>query len=91
MLALLSGYKEKKTELMIFGGKDEDVDFIDVCLDCFDPAEKDIIVKTCIENVSMRSYARLTGISRQTLTKEKKRVLCRLLRYFRIRDEKSAL
>lgn len=80
--ALLKEYKERKKVEAIFGTKDEMVDFADKCLNNIEPYEKDIIVNTCIEGVSLRQYAKISGFSRDTVTKERKRILDMLARFF---------
>lgn len=75
-------YKERKKIKAIFGTQDELTDFADKCLENIEPYEKDIIVNTCIEGVSLRQYSKMSGFSRDTVTKERKRILCMLAKFF---------
>lgn len=81
---MLRGYKERKKEEAIFGIKDEEIAFLDRCLDNIEPYERDIVEKTLIENVSLRQYAKLSGFSRDTVTGQRRRVLGMLARFFNL-------
>lgn len=79
---MLGEYKERKVIAEVLRRKDEELDFLDRCIGCFEPHERDLIVKTCIEGVSLREYARQSGVSRDTLSKERKRLLAFLGKIF---------
>lgn len=82
LFELCKGYKEKKKINAIFGLNDERTEFLDKCLDNIEPYEKDIILQTCIEGISLRQYAKMSGFSRDTITKERKRIMSMLVRFF---------
>ena len=79
---MLRGYKEKKKEEAILGTKNEETAFLDRCLDNIEPYERDILEKTLIENVSLRQYAKMSGFSRDSVTKQRQRVLKMLAKFF---------
>ena len=83
---LLRDYKERKVVAEVLHRKDEELDFLDECIGCFEPHERDLIVKTCVEGVSLREYARQSGVSRDTLSKERKKLLAFLGRIFCLRE-----
>ena len=83
---MLRGYKEKKKEEAIFGVKNSLIGFMDKCLENIEPYERDILEKTLIENVSVREYSRRSGFSRESVTKERQRVLKMLAKFFNIME-----
>ena len=81
---MLAGYKERKKELAIFAKRDEKTEFLEKCLANIDDYERDILVKTYMEGVSVRSYSRESGFSRETINKERKRILGMLAKFFNV-------
>lgn len=59
---------------------------MDRCLENIEPYERDILEKTLIENVSVREYSRRSGFSRESVTKERQRVLKMLAKFFNIME-----
>lgn len=59
---------------------------MDKCLENIEPYERDILEKTLIENVSVREYSRRSGFSRESVTKERQRVLKMLAKFFNIME-----
>ena len=62
---------------------------MDRCLENIEPYERDILEKTLIENVSVREYSRRSGFSRESVTKERQRVLKMLAKFFNIMESKG--
>ncbi len=62
---------------------------MDKCLENIEPYERDILEKTLIENVSVREYSRRSGFSRESVTKERQRVLKMLAKFFNIMESKG--
>lgn len=69
----------------MFGGKDEELEFLEKCLAALDEYEYDIIEKICIEKTSVRGYSRASGFSRRTICNERDRIIGLLQRFFEIR------
>lgn len=62
---------------------------MDKCLENIEPYERDILEKTLIENVSVREYSRRSGFSRESVTKERQRVLKMLAKFFNIMESRG--
>lgn len=62
---------------------------MDKCLENIEPYERDILEKTLIENVSVREYSRRSGFSRESVTKERQRVLKMLAKFFNVMESKG--
>lgn len=62
---------------------------MDRCLENIEPYERDILEKTLIENVSVREYSRRSGFSRESVTKERQRVLKMLAKFFNIMESRG--
>ena len=88
-MELLKGYRDKKKELAVFGERDEQTEFLERCLQNIDEFERDVIEKTCMDGVSIRQYAKISGFSRETVTKERKRIINLLCRFFNKRTERK--
>lgn len=72
---LLRQYKKRIYISKVSGEKDEKVELMDRCLACLSHYERDLIKNLLIENVSERDCAKLTGLTRYRVRKEKERLL----------------
>ena len=89
-MELLKDYRNRKKELAIFGERDDETEFLERCLQGIEEFERDVIEKTCMDGVSIRQYAKMSGFSREAVTKERKRVLSLLCRFFiRMHEERE--
>lgn len=65
--------------------KEDKLNFLDWCLTQLDSYERNLITALCMDGVSIRHYANVSGFSRYFVAKERDRVLEMLERYFKIR------
>jgi len=82
---LLTDYKTLKQQEKITGKKCEDLIYMDKCLAVLEDFERDIVKKTYIDGVSMRSYAKRVGLPRTTLMRIREKVVTTLTRFFKLR------
>ena len=87
LLELLKAYGERQKIVRIFGNADPALDFLDKCLVALNESEKELIEQTCLHGVSMRQYARETGYSRATITRERDKILNMLVKFFSMYDK----
>ena len=85
----MRSYRDKKKELAVFGERDERLEFLEKCLTSLDDFERDLMEKTCIDGVSLRGYARVSGFSRETITKERKLILELICHFFNKNEQKK--
>ena len=84
ILEIMAEYKERKKKSEIFNEADEEIEFLDKCIKTFDLYERDLLEKTCIEKVSIRRYSKISGFSRNYVTKQRNQLLSLIARFFTI-------
>lgn len=72
---LLTEYNERKYKSKVLGRKDEKIELVDRCLACLPPHERELVINLCIKKVSERDCARITGLTRYRVRKEKERLI----------------
>ena len=82
---LLKSARRLKIEETITGKKNEELTFLNRCLDLLEPHEKDIIKRTYEEGVSMRKYSLYSGFSRNFIAKTRKETVALLVRFFNLK------
>ena len=82
---ILLDARKKSIEETLTGRKDEELTFLNRCLDLLEPHERDIIKKTYIEGVSMRKYSVYSGFSRNFIAKTRKQTVDMLVRFFNLK------
>ena len=80
---LLTEYNERKYTSKVLGQKDEKIELIDRCLTCLPSHERELLINLCIKKVSERDCARLTGLTRYRVRKEKERLIALAAAVFR--------
>lgn len=81
---LLRDYRNLKKEEALSGERKKKVVYLERCLDVLDPYEREIVVKTVSDGMSVRELSRRSGMSRNFITKERERILLLLSRFFKI-------
>ena len=71
----------------ISGKKNEELAFLKKCLSMLEPHEKDILIRTYTEGVSMRKYSIYSGYSRNFIAKTRKNTVELLVRFFNLKYE----
>lgn len=72
---LLREYRERTFSDKVLGETDEKIKLLDKCLNNLYPHERELLIQLCVENVSERTCAKLTGLTRYRVRKEKERLL----------------
>lgn len=89
LLALLENYDYRKKFCAVFGKTDPQIDFLDKCIACLSDEEKDVIVKTFLQKVSVRSYSTEVGLSRGSVLRKREKVLDIIVALFRAKEEEN--
>ena len=79
---LLNSYKERTYKEAVLRKKDEPKELLDRCLNELKSYERDLVCNLCLDGVSERDYARLSGLSRYHVRCEKERILTMIASVF---------
>ena len=82
---ILTELTEREKAEGVFGKPDEEARFLRHCLKFLDAGERDIIEKTYLEGVSVRKYSRLSGFSRNFISKQRDRTIELLTKFFNVK------
>lgn len=77
--------RDAKKEESALGVTNERLRFLEHCLNQLDDYERDILIKTFSEGVSMRKYSRYTGFSRSFIAKQRERSAELVAKFFNIK------
>lgn len=92
----LKNYRLIKKELTLMKAlgkeckeKESEIAFIEYCMTLLEDYERELVARTFIDGVSVRSFARACGYSRNYVTKEREKILTQLNTFFKIKYESA--
>lgn len=82
---VLVSLRDRKKEEAVMGVRDEEAAFLEHCLKHLEDYERDILLKTYSDGVSIRRYSLLTGFSRNFIARQREKSLALLTKFFNIK------
>lgn len=85
VLTMLLNHKEHQREEKIMGKGKETTAFLEHCLNQLDDYESNLLKSTTMEKISIRKYAKISGFSRNFVTKQRQALIAQLTKIFNIK------
>lgn len=82
---LLINLKDRKKEAKALDRPDKEAEFLEHCLNFLDPYEKDILLKTYSEKISIRKYSAYSGFSRNFISTQREKSVKLLTKFFNVK------